>query len=159
MQGKDGQAQAVEYTWPSGAQGVVTFSFDDGFDATSQATVACLQERCLCATYNIITDYVESVFEGLPTATWSQWQEINRMGHEIASHGAAHVALAGPFSDIRRLLKGFWTAPDGFAYAGRIITAARFLGKRLLYASTSSNRRSPLPFKVDRPTTTRITHR
>jgi peptidoglycan/xylan/chitin deacetylase (PgdA/CDA1 family) len=136
------QAHDVEIAWPADAQAAVTFSFDDGYAATCDATVTCLQARGLCATYNIITNCVGSVFDGLPTATWSQWQRANRAGHEIASHSASHAALAGPLSDVRRLLQDFCAAPDRLAYAGQLTTTARALIKQRLRASPRSVGRS-----------------
>jgi peptidoglycan/xylan/chitin deacetylase (PgdA/CDA1 family) len=143
------KVQAVEITWPAGAQAAVTFSFDDGYDATYETTVTSLQERRLCATYNVITDYIGAVFDQLPTATWSQWRQADCMGHEIASHSAAHVALAGPLSDLRRLLQGLYAAPDRIAYAAQLATRARalwaFIANKQLRTPTLSPRRPSFP--------------
>lgn len=153
MEHSNRKAQAVGITWPTGAQAAVTFSFDDGYDATYETTVTCLQERCLYATYNIITDYIGAAFEQLPTATWSQWRQANCMGHEIASHSATHVALAGPLSDLRRLLEGLYAAPDRIACASQLVTRARalwvFSANKPLRAPTLSSRRPSCPSTAD----------
>jgi peptidoglycan/xylan/chitin deacetylase (PgdA/CDA1 family) len=149
MLGKGRQRQAVEIAWPAGARAAVTFSFDDGYDATCEATVTYLQERDLCATYNVITDYVGGVFEGLPTATWPQWRAASRMGHEIASHSAAHSPLAGPLSDLRRLLKDLRAVPDRLAYARQLVATARALCRQRARVSLRPYRRSRFPSADD----------
>jgi peptidoglycan/xylan/chitin deacetylase (PgdA/CDA1 family) len=147
------KVQAVEITWPTGAKAAVTFSFDDGYDATYETTVTRLQERRLCATYSVITDYIGAVFEQLPTATWSQWRQANCMGHEIASHSATHVALAGPLSDLQRLLEGLYAAPDRIAYATQLAARARalwaFIADKQLRTPTLSSRRPSFPSTTD----------
>lgn len=147
------KARAVGITWPAGAQAAVTFSFDDGYAATYETTVTCLHERCLCATYNVITDCIGAAFEQLPTATWSQWRQAHGLGHEIASHSASHVALAGSFSDLRRFLKGLYGAPDRIVHAAQLATRARalwaFNGNRRSRATVLSFRRSSIPSTAD----------
>jgi peptidoglycan/xylan/chitin deacetylase (PgdA/CDA1 family) len=140
--------QSVDITWPAGAHAALTLSFDDGYAATYEATVARLQTRDLCATYSVITNSVGSVFEGLPTATWQQWQKAARMGHEIASHSATHNPLAGSASDLRRLLQGLRAAPDRLAYVGRVVLTARVLFKQHR-APHSPARRSSFPSVAD----------
>ena len=71
------------------------------------------------------------------------------MGHEIASHSATHIALAGPLSDLRRVLEGLRAAPDRLAYAGQLVATARALCKRLVRAPPLSYRRSSLPSTAD----------
>lgn len=130
-----------ESVWPAGAQAAVTFSFDDGYVATYEATTSHLQDRSVCATYNVITGHTGDVFEGLPTATWSQWQCVSRMGHEIASHSATHTPQAGPLSDLWRLLGNLRVAPDRPAYVGQLLATAHALSKRRRRARPTSYRR------------------
>jgi peptidoglycan/xylan/chitin deacetylase (PgdA/CDA1 family) len=120
--------QTRERIWPDDKQAAVTLSFDDGYQATYTATVTLLSDRGWGATYNLITDLVGSVFEGLPTATWAQWEEASRLGHELASHTARHTPLAGPASDWRRWIKGLWASPRRLAYLGQLVVTARALG-------------------------------
>lgn len=123
----DSMSQTTEFRWSSGADAAVTLAFDDGYAATFEATVDRLHARDLSATYSVITDHVGSVFEGLPTATWMQWQDASRLGHEIASHSAAHGALAGPLCDLRRLYVGLRAAPDRRAYLRQLVVTAQAL--------------------------------
>ena len=108
----------------------VTLSFDDGYAATWDATLPVLHERGFSATYNAITGCVGGAFEGLPTATWTQWQQAARLGHEVACHSARHDPLAGPSSDLRRLWKSWRCAPDGRAFMRHTAAAAFALAKR-----------------------------
>ena len=116
-------------TWPAGAQAAVTFSFDDGYALTYENTALPLHQRGMCATYNLITDNVGGVFEGLPVATWQQWGEAVRLGHEIASHSATHAPMAGTLSAVRRALAGFGAAPDSLVYARQLVATASALRK------------------------------
>ncbi len=130
-------------------QGAVTFSFDDGYEITHETTVTCLQNRGLTATYNVITDCVGAVFEGLPTARWSQWRQAERLGHEIASHSATHTVLAGPLSDLRRLLTGLRTVDDRPAYLRGLLSTARALRQQPRPVSPLLHRRSSPPTVAD----------
>jgi peptidoglycan/xylan/chitin deacetylase (PgdA/CDA1 family) len=115
--------------WPAGAQAAVTFSFDDGFAQTYESTASFLHERGLCATYHLITGCVGGTFEGLPLATWRQWEEAARWGHEIASHGATHTPMAGLMSAVWRVLAGFWISPKRWVYARQLAATVHALRK------------------------------
>ncbi|MBN1484479.1 MAG: polysaccharide deacetylase family protein [Chloroflexia bacterium] len=108
----------------------MTLSFDDGYAATCESTAGLLRARGWSATYHLITDAVGTAFEGLPMADWAAWQEASRLGHEIASHGAQHAALAGPCSDLRRVWQGLRVAPDRPAYLGQMVETGRALARR-----------------------------
>ncbi len=119
------------------AQGIVTFSFDDGYASTYAATATHLQERGWFATYNIITQYVAEAFEGLPMATWAQWKDAERMGHELASHTATHIPLAGVLNDLRRFLSGWHIVPNRLTYARHMMHTAYVLFRHMLHARPS----------------------
>jgi peptidoglycan/xylan/chitin deacetylase (PgdA/CDA1 family) len=116
-------------SWPAGTQAAVTFSFDDGFAQTYESTAFFLHERGVRATYHLITGCVGGTFEGIPLATWAQWQDAARWGHEIASHGATHTPMAGPVSAVWRVLAGFWASPRPWVYARQLAATAHALRK------------------------------
>ena len=115
--------------WPGAARAALTLSFDDGYAATWAATIASLQARKICATYNVITGRVGTSFEGLQTATWANWREAAEMGHEIAAHGVSHAALAGSVSDLRRLLQNCLASPDRIAAVRGVLAVVSVLGR------------------------------
>jgi len=135
--------QPIAMTWPAGARAALTLAFDDGYAATYRATAPRLQARDLCATYSVITGCVGDAFQGLRTASWSQWQEAAHMGHEIASHSATHDPLAGPASDLRRLLQGLRVAPHRLAYLAGVVRTAQALIQQDRASHPPAHRRSP----------------
>ena len=137
--------QPAELDWPAGAQAAVTLSLDDGLADTCDATADCLHSRGLAATYNIITECVGDRHDGLPTAGWSQWREATRLGHEIASHGATHVPLAGLLSDARRILTSLSAAPNRPAYLRQLAARARLLSRKGYSVSHRPRGRSRSP--------------
>lgn len=140
--------QSVNVSWPGATEAGVTLTFDDGYAATCEATIALLQARGLCATYGVITERVGSVFEGMPTATWAQWQEAAAMGHEIASHSAIHEPMAGYLCDLRRLLRGLRVAPDRRAYVRHLALTAHALSKRRRVRHRPANQSSSISVSV-----------
>ena len=135
--------------WPAGAEAALTFSFDDGLAATYQETVLALHHRGLCGTYHVVTGQVGAFCGGLPTANWAQWREAARLGHEIGSHGSRHAALAGPLSDVRRLLANLRAAPDRRAYARQVLATARVLLRWQAASSPGNDRRPAAPSVSD----------
>lgn len=144
MPSRDRSGRPAELTWPGGARAAVTLSFDDGYAATCESTAELLGARGWGATYNVVTDYIGAVFDGLPTAGWADWQEASRIGHEIASHSAQHAALAGPWSDLRRIWQGIRAAPDRRAYLGQLAATGRALYPKRPRSNFQPRRRAPI---------------
>jgi len=99
-------------SWPGRALAALTLTFDDGFADTNHETCGWLAARGSAATYFVITKYVGKQFENLQTASWGNWQEAANLNHEIASHGATHVPMAGLASELRRLIVSIYHSPN-----------------------------------------------
>jgi len=99
-------------SWPGRALAALTLTFDDGFADTNHETCGWLAARGSAATYFVITKYAGKHFENLQTASWGNWQEAASLNHEIASHGATHVPMAGLASELRRLIVSIYHSPN-----------------------------------------------
>jgi peptidoglycan/xylan/chitin deacetylase (PgdA/CDA1 family) len=117
----------MEFIWPGEAEAAVTLSFDDGFAATHESTVALLYERGIKATYNIITNRVGTNFDCLVTANWEDWRQSVQLGHEIGSHSGWHVPLSGGLQDVRRFFSNLSSVPSCIAYVGQVLATNRAL--------------------------------
>ena len=129
----------MEFIWPGKAEAAVTLSFDDGFAATYESTVGLLHKRGLKATYHIITNRVGTNFDGLATASWEDWRESVRMGHEVGSHSGWHVPLSRGFNDVRRFFSNLISAPNRRAYIGQVVATKRALKSWQIHKKSISN--------------------
>jgi peptidoglycan/xylan/chitin deacetylase (PgdA/CDA1 family) len=127
----------MEFIWPGEAEAAVTLSFDDGFAATYDSTVASLYERGLKATYNIITNRVGTNFDGLATASWEDWRKSVQSGHEIGSHSGWHLPLSRGLQDVRRFFSNLTSVPNRIAYVGQVLATNRAL--KLWKSNSRSN--------------------
>jgi peptidoglycan/xylan/chitin deacetylase (PgdA/CDA1 family) len=75
-------------------RGVITFTFDDGYEAVYANVVPFLNQHGLHAVFALPlqTDaLIQSTGEALKP--WTEWLTVREQGHEIAAHGISHVDL------------------------------------------------------------------
>ncbi len=75
-------------------RGVITFVFDDGYEAVFKHVVPLLNERKLPGVFAIPLETDELVkTTGQRFVPWQQWLPLREGGHEIAAHGITHSDL------------------------------------------------------------------
>jgi len=78
-------------TWYQGAECAMSFTFDDGTKDHSLYVKPILEARKFKGTFFAVTGWLDS---GQGNAgTWAMLQELDGLGHEIASHCVTHPAL------------------------------------------------------------------
>lgn len=103
---------------------VVTLSFDDGFERSSQRTAEIFERFGLSAAINVVArghlgEPDESWHTRWPKGDFGLWNELQARGHEIMPHGLVHANKAElPFDDAKRLIEScldtFARELDGF---------------------------------------------
>ena len=77
----------------SGRAGIVTFTFDDGFQTQYSVAFPLLGERGMVGTLYIPSGFIDS--KGAPSRlTWDEVREISSAGWEIGSHTVSHPHLS-----------------------------------------------------------------
>ena len=69
-------------TWHNFSKAAITYSFDDGTPNQIPVAIPLLEKYGFHGTFNLITSWVKD---------WSEWKNVARKGHEIASHTVNHV--------------------------------------------------------------------
>lgn len=74
--------------------GIITFAFDDGYEAVYQNAVPLLEKYNFKGVFAISLNHQKlERTEGAKIRPWQEWLEIRNRGHEIAAHSANHVDL------------------------------------------------------------------
>lgn len=93
----ENQASGIEdiniCTWKDSTAFAVTLSFDDGYLATYRSSLPILNSHHLVGTFNVIAKRVGSRYIHMELATWEDWNDAAKEGHEMASHSAFHRHL------------------------------------------------------------------
>ena len=95
----------------------LTFSFDDGFRASTEKTAALFEEFELRAEFHVVTAFGER--DPARFGDWALWNALSARGHSIQPHGYDHtnkaeVPLAVAQDSIRRCLDSFAENLHGF---------------------------------------------
>ena len=84
----------------------LTLTFDGGYKETMELILPILEKEKISATFFIVTGSIGKTLEGRPVVDASTIQNIERTGHEIASHSVTHVHLSTPIaSELSRRTK------------------------------------------------------
>ncbi|MEK7557471.1 MAG: polysaccharide deacetylase family protein [Patescibacteria group bacterium] len=76
------------------ARGVVTFTFDDGYEAVYQNALPILEKYNFKGVFAIPLNFQKlEQTEGTKARPWMDWLEIKNRGHEVAAHSVNHVNL------------------------------------------------------------------
>ena len=112
----------IEISLPSFSEGMVTFSFDDGYRSIYEHAIPILDSAWIKSTQAIITNMLSNT-TGL-YMTGGQILAMAQSGHEIASHTKSHPALISLSStqslaevtESKNILESMWLQIRTFAY-------------------------------------------
>jgi hypothetical protein len=83
----------------------ITFSWDDGFRASSLLTAEIFESFGLRTEFNILTDWSDAASQDSEFGDWRFWNELKARGHFIHPHGTNHTDKARiPFAEAQRLV-------------------------------------------------------
>lgn len=104
---------------------LLTFSFDDGFRASTVKTAELFERFGLRAEFNVVATFEER--SPVTFGDWALWNELAARGHSIQPHGFDHTNKSLiPFADARdlilRCLDRFNTHLDNFDPARAIFS-------------------------------------
>jgi peptidoglycan/xylan/chitin deacetylase (PgdA/CDA1 family) len=83
-------ASAPRFSWPGGARGAVSLTYDDGLNSQLDYAVPQLQAEDLKATFFLVQENME--------ARVADWERVARLGHEIGDHTENHPCSLGDYS-------------------------------------------------------------
>lgn len=75
---------------------VVSFCFDDGYRASSEAVAALFEKRGVAASFCVLTDPAATADEYIragDVGDFALWRTLARRGHEVMPHGDRHIHL------------------------------------------------------------------
>jgi peptidoglycan/xylan/chitin deacetylase (PgdA/CDA1 family) len=75
-------------------RGIITLSFDDGYEAVYEHVVPFLRKYAIPAVFALPLE-TEAVQHSTqqPMKPWVEWLSLREQGHEIAAHGISHQSL------------------------------------------------------------------
>lgn len=75
-------------------RGIVTFTFDDGYQKVFETVSALLEKYQMRGVFALALNHAEiERTEKRPVTPWQEWMKIKSRGHEIAAHSVNHVNL------------------------------------------------------------------
>lgn len=143
------------------SRGIVSLTFDDGWQTNYDTAVPMLNTAGLKSTQYIITGSIGDTADGYMTLP--ELQSIYQQGHEIAAHTRTHVDLTAPNVDLQSEIAGsrndllpYFSPVDSIAYPYGLynptvqaaVTAAGFLGARTVDHGFNDKATNPLTLTV-----------
>jgi peptidoglycan-N-acetylglucosamine deacetylase len=81
------------FTWPDGAEGALSLTFDDGLGSHHEIAIPMLERHELRATFYVNPVGIED--DGALDAPWRErlerWRRASELGHEIGNHSLLHA--------------------------------------------------------------------
>ena len=84
-------AHAERLDWPSGMHAAISITYDDGYINNLDNAIPTLEAHGYRGTFFLTTSIVDRLDRGTPRNLIQEWRQAFFNGHEIGSHGSAHV--------------------------------------------------------------------
>ncbi|MEX2054858.1 MAG: polysaccharide deacetylase family protein, partial [Candidatus Andersenbacteria bacterium] len=133
-------------------RGMVTFVFDDGYQAVFEEVVPLLDQYHLPAVFAVpLQSEVVARSEGEPTLPVQKWLTLTGAGHEIAAHSVSHrnlttlspTELATELAEPARELQATTLVYPGGAHNETVVQAAKQFYKAARTVERGFERKRP----------------
>jgi peptidoglycan/xylan/chitin deacetylase (PgdA/CDA1 family) len=114
----------VNVSSAAASHGVISLTFDDGWQSQYSNAFPLLQARGMVGTFYVITNYIGTGQTGTTYMTFSELQTLQNAGNEIGSHSVSHVDFTSlsdsqivyECSQSKATLQAYGLTVNNFAY-------------------------------------------